>query len=706
MNIFDRIDIRARRKSALYDLHPELTQRVPILRISSDDVAGSLDTGYSAMSAYYTANPWVHKAIKVVADNLSALPARVVTGQGREAEPVDGHPLTQLLDMPNTEMSGADLVREWVISMMLGGEHGWEAVRGQSRRTFVELWPREPNIFSVLPGAMGRRYRRVQGYKIDDGAADPYTVPPDEFIHHKFFNPLVVWRGLAPITAIRMSIQIDQLSQAWTRLFFSNQARPDFAIIAPEGITRTERDEIYSELDQRVGGDQVHRPIILENGITDIKPFSFPPKDLEWVAQREMSRDEIGAVFGVPDEIMGYGRDTYENFATAETVLWTLTIVPLAGLKDDTITRWGRRVGLLKPTERVETDLSDVSALQEDVSAKIEQLNTLAGRGYPVNVLDEYLGLGIGSVQGGDVGYLPLGMVPVAQLSSAADVRSFPAQPKTKALAPEYGSLAHQALWQFKQARLNDYVATIQRIAKREFQRQQTEIDLALRDSKTYGRGRFKADEQVPPPEELFDVEAEARKWQDAMSDIIRKAIAALGLAALVEVFGDDGAERVGFDVERPDVAAGVRYVLETVARKVNDTTWLDLIGIFNQAESEGLGISAIQELLRSYFGDRKSDWQTERIARTTMTGANNYAGSEAMKQAEQALAVVAEKTWISALIPDRTRDAHAGAHGQTRRMNEAYTVDGENLMFPGDPSGSPGNIINCLCTETYSVME
>jgi uncharacterized protein with gpF-like domain len=105
---------------------------------------------------------------------------------------------------------------------------------------------------------------------------------------------------------------------------------------------------------------------------------------------------------------------------------------------------------------------------------------------------------------------------------------------------------------------------------------------------------------------------------------------------------------------------------------------------------------------LSAYFGDRKSDYSTERIARTTMTGASNAGSYEAWKQSE----VVKGKAWISALQPGRTREAHSAAHGQTVGLNEMFLVDGENLMYPGDPQGSPGNIINCLCAAIAVVEE
>lgn len=43
-------------------------------------------------------------------------------------------------------------------------------------------------------------------------------------------------------------------------------------------------------------------------------------------------------------------------------------------------------------------------------------------------------------------------------------------------------------------------------------------------------------------------------------------------------------------------------------------------------------------------------------------------------------------------------RPSHLAAHGQIRLVDEPFLVDGEELMYPRDPAGSPGNTINCSC--------
>lgn len=699
MNVFERIAARATGKS-LVDQHPEILEREPLLRLNSEEESlANPESGFGKALQDYQGQAWVHKAVKILSDNLTPLPVKVVRGEGSDMEFIS-HPLQKLLSNPNPEQSPADFWRSWCTDMMLGGEWGIEVSWNKAQNTPIEFWGKQTTEYTIT--AESKRYHRVKFYTIKDNLGDPYNLLPNQFIHLKFYNPANTWRGLAPITAIRMSIIIDQLAQVWTRLFFKNQARPDYAVIAPEGVTKTEREELEKQLTARFSSNGTHRPIILESGVTDIKTFSFPPKDLEWVQQRELSRDEIAAIFGVPDEIMGFGKDTYENFDAADRVLWTLTIVPLCDLRDGTLTRFFRRYGLLKPDESIKTDMSGVSQLQENISGKITSGKTLFDMGVPVNVINQTLGLKLPEIPGGDVGYLNSSMVPVTMLPIISPVATPPlAAPKSikRKNIPSYGSAEHETLWKRLIARTDAPTTELQRLVKREFQRQQNEVGRKLREGKTYGRGMFK-ENKPPTPEELFDLEEEIELFKVAFKDSV---------TGQVQTVGQDTLNRLGisgvFDLNRPEVQRAIAGILNAVSEKTNETTWNDLISLFEEAEVNGEGIVAIQERLSTYFGDRKSDYQTERIARTTTNGAANAGSYQAALQAEQD-GVNLERVWISALQAGRTRQAHWEAHGQTVGLHEPFSVDGESLMYPGDPTGSPGNIINCFCISVEQVVE
>ena len=63
------------------------------------------------------------------------------------------------------------------------------------------------------------------------------------------------------------------------------------------------------------------------------------------------------------------------------------------------------------------------------------------------------------------------------------------------------------------------------------------------------------------------------------------------------------------------------------------------------------------------------------------------------------------QKSW-NAILDSRTREAHAEADAEYMAnpidIDENFIVDGEELEYPRDPNGSPGNVINCRCAVMY----
>ena len=54
-------------------------------------------------------------------------------------------------------------------------------------------------------------------------------------------------------------------------------------------------------------------------------------------------------------------------------------------------------------------------------------------------------------------------------------------------------------------------------------------------------------------------------------------------------------------------------------------------------------------------------------------------------------------KTW-RAIHDHRVRASHKNADGQSVPLDGLFSVGGEELMYPGDPSGSAANVMNCRC--------
>jgi uncharacterized protein with gpF-like domain len=113
-----------------------------------------------------------------------------------------------------------------------------------------------------------------------------------------------------------------------------------------------------------------------------------------------------------------------------------------------------------------------------------------------------------------------------------------------------------------------------------------------------------------------------------------------------------------------------------------------DVIERIGQAISKGDGFTG----LFSDIGQR-----AERIAVNEILRVHSIAAQAKMEDAVKANPKM-KKRWVHVPIARVPRISHIEADGQTVDVNDPFDVDGEDLMYPRDPNGSPENTINCHC--------
>jgi F like protein len=113
-------------------------------------------------------------------------------------------------------------------------------------------------------------------------------------------------------------------------------------------------------------------------------------------------------------------------------------------------------------------------------------------------------------------------------------------------------------------------------------------------------------------------------------------------------------------------------------------------------ADAAASGDDPVPEILRRLGPAANASW-AQMVADTEIRAAYN-AGTLAAAEADQRdLGQTLFKTW-HARLDSRCRDAHRAANGQTVLLDVPFVVGGELLHFPGDPTASPAQIINCRC--------
>lgn len=224
--------------------------------------------------------------------------------------------------------------------------------------------------------------------------------------------------------------------------------------------------------------------------------------------------------------------------------------------------------------------------------------------------------------------------------------------------------------------------------------------DLRAAQSDLYAASAQNPVWSAPAPAEVLDVDALVLALR-TKTEPVRVAMVTAMTKTSIEQAG------VSFDVSNPYVSREIENTASQITN-IAKTTLDNTTKIIQASYAQGLSIPDTAKAIRVGMQEQ-SVTRSILIARTTLSGATN-GGSLAATQAIDA-AVGGEgglsKTWLVA--PGAKYPRHElvdGLDGQTQTLDAPFDVDGESMMYPGDPSASPENCCACRCTMTYSSGE
>ena len=201
-------------------------------------------------------------------------------------------------------------------------------------------------------------------------------------------------------------------------------------------------------------------------------------------------------------------------------------------------------------------------------------------------------------------------------------------------------------------------------------------------------------------------VRASEGRLEDSITGVMRDSFIQIGTRVQKAIREATGKSWKRVEQMDPEFERALnQYIAKNSGRKitqVSKATQKDVSRIIQRGIEEGLTNREVAALIRK-DGRIYSAYRSSMISRTESHSAANSASMEQAKKS----GVVKKKTWISAL-DDRTRAGDNSDFDHTSvesvRAELPFIVSGEELMYPGDPSGSAGNIILCRCAMGYEV--
>ncbi len=185
------------------------------------------------------------------------------------------------------------------------------------------------------------------------------------------------------------------------------------------------------------------------------------------------------------------------------------------------------------------------------------------------------------------------------------------------------------------------------------------------------------------------------------LASVLRKIYSAAALTFARRVLDHKPKARSRADAEGSTEASVETWIREWTASRVKDITKSTerlIMAAVNAHQQEQLTRDEVASAIADKLGGEHALARAHTIARTETHSASMYGSMTAA--AELGIPDL-KKIWVTT-HDEHAREAHTEADGQSVPVDGPFIVDDEELDFPGDPSGSASNIINCRCAMVY----
>ena len=354
-----------------------------------------------------------------------------------QSQMIPNHPFANLLRRPNPYMSG-DVVQQYIINAMHVSGDAYLMKQKNNAGELVALYPIMPE--QVLPKGNQNDLITHYEYQLDKGTME---IKPQDMVHFRLgLDPKNHKKGFSPLKTVLREIYGDESAGQMATALLANSGVPSMLITPKDdyGLTETEADQISRTYQQKVGGKNKGKPLIL-SGSMNVERLAFSPKDLDIGALRRIPEERVSAVLGVPAILAGLGagleRATYNNTSELREFFTEQKLIPLWRMVAEELTQQ-----VLLPDYQsnqavsAEYDFSSVRALQGDEKEMFEKLNVGVQGGW-ITVAEARKQVGLPTNESQDVYLLSNSVIPTPADMEQPEQQEEPEVPEPEQVVTE-----------------------------------------------------------------------------------------------------------------------------------------------------------------------------------------------------------------------------------------------------------------------------
>jgi len=357
----------------------------------------------------------VQKCVNIISQNAPQAPLEffmISPSNPREPQKLPmTAPINQLFNNPNENMSRYDFIAATSAYMTLYGEAFWYLVQsvGQSIGTSklpAEIWVLDPRMMKEV---VDEKSGRLLGWLFNNEV----SLTKDEVLIFKNINPYNQFRGLSPLDAVAIEISADVKAGEYQEKFFENGSVPSMVLETGENDNSTVAElrkikRLWEQ--QHQGSKNASKMGVLRGGMT-LKPIGLSQMEMDFINSRQMTRDIILSIFGVPKTIAGFTEEL--NRATSEVqkrLFWQETVKPQLIRISTTLTN--KFIYKLDVNMVAAFDFLQIDELQRNFEDEVNVASKLWMMGFARNELNDRFALGFDQdMEHGDDKFVPLNML-------------------------------------------------------------------------------------------------------------------------------------------------------------------------------------------------------------------------------------------------------------------------------------------------------
>lgn len=607
----------------------------------------------------YGLSLYTNKAIDKRAESVGQTQFVIKDSRNEVVNDKQSQDILNLLNRPNKLMTGFQFWRLYQIYKDVCGE------------AFILLESKKEGVFSTKtitamhllnPERVTVHFNEVTGdYSSFEYATNTGKIvySPEQIVRDYIPDPQSLLKPMSLIKAGLKNIKTGIQLEDYQSKVLENGGKVETVIKFKAPINKTQLQEAkdsykknYSEA-KRAG-----LPLFLGSD-ADYMRMSLTPEELGYIQSKGLNLNDICLMTGVPKVLLSNVDDIkYANSEESRAVYMRDTIDPLQQALCERLD-WS----IIPDMGRTLTHISQVPENRDEKRKDLETANNI----YAMTINEKRRAIGLEDIDNGDDILIPFNLTPLgSEPEPAKTFDNSEVKKKTEHPLRDYDKRRAYHKAYIKRADKNEvmFLRAFRKYLKDQEQRILENI----------------GEKMMKDMEHFINKDLEINIAFKTFFPILQEVLQKSG-ENTYESFKLSGA-----------ITSWLAEKTEVFARQITDTTFNQLQEQFRQALENGEDRNQIVKRVQDTYKDI-SKGRAKTIARTEIQGAMQKGTYEGYTQSG-----VPIKIWV-AVIDEDSRLSHSQMDGVEVPINSPFIVNGEALMFPGDPNGSAGNIINCRCS-------